>query len=418
MERLTWLVLLTLAPFSLAILTGVVGLAYASFIPASVLVYGILSEPPSGIVVERDVGSRKLAVGGTAEVRVRLVVEGGSGFVFIGDVTSPGLEVVGKNRHVFFKKPGKRLVVEYSYKIHPLKKGSHSLSPVEVIGRDFLGIKDGTYVLAGEEVEIEAYPRVGGIRRLILSKLRTRERRASNHVAPLGPTSTDFREIREYRPGDSLRTINWKATARLGKVLVNEYEPEGRATVMVYLDTTESTAVGSAFHGSLESSLGLVMSLVSLLLRNDFKVGLYLVGSRRIITPRSGVQAVSTFARAVLSAGPSVHHEESLPLAVERSRTSVRGGVAVAVLVTNLTPYNLDDVKNAIERLRTAFDCRVVVVDVNPYGQFGDVPLALSALHKEGLSEGLKASVVHWNPLGEDVGVAVKKVVGGVFSAL
>ncbi|WP_258083893.1 DUF58 domain-containing protein [Thermococcus thermotolerans] len=418
MERLTWLVLLTLAPFSLAVLTGVVGLAYASFIPASVLFYGILSEPPSGITVERSVESRKLAVGGEGKVKVRLVVERGSGFVFIGDVPSPGLEVVGNNRHVFFKKPGKRLVVEYSYGIRPLKKGSHSLSPVEVIGQDFLGIKRAVYTVADEEVRIEAYPRVAAMRRLVLSKLRTRERMSSNQVAPMGPTSTDFREIREYRPGDSIRKINWKATARFGELLVNEYEPEGRATVMIYLDTTEGMAVGSSLHGALESSLGLVISLVGILLRNDFRVGLYLVGSRKVITPRTGVQAVSTFARALLSAGPSVHHGESFPIAVERSRTSVRGGVSVAVLVTNLTPYNLDEVRSAIERLRSAFGCRVLVVDVNPYGQFEEVLGGLAALHKKGLSEGLAASVIHWNPLVEDVEVALKKTIGGVFSAV
>lgn len=418
MERLTWLVLLTLAPFSLAVLTGVVGLAYASFIPASVLLYGILSEPPSRIVVEREVGDRKLAVGEIREVRVRLVVERGSGFVFIGDVVSPGLEVIGNNRHVFFKKPGKKLVVEYSYSIRPLKKGSHSISPVEVIGRDFLGIKDVVYVVADDEVRIEAYPRIVGTKRLVLSKLRTRERMSSNQVALMGPTSTDFKEIREYRPGDSIRRINWKATARFGEVLVNEYEPEGRATVMIYLDTTEGMSVGSALHGALESSLGLVISLVGILLRNDFRVGLYLVGSRKIITPRTGVQAVSTFVRALLSAGPSVYHHESFPLAIERSRTSLQGGVSAAILLTNLTPYNLDEIKSTVKRLRGTFGCRVVVVDVNPYGQFGESILALSSIHKEGLSEGLEASVVHWNPLGEDVGTAIKKIMGGVFSAI
>jgi len=418
MERLTWLVLLTLAPFSLAVLTGVVGLAYASFIPASVLLYGILSDPPSGIVVERDVTGKKLAVGETREVRVRLVVERGTGFVFVSDVASPGLEVVGNNRHVFFKKPGKKLVVEYSYGIRPLKKGSHSLSPVEVIGRDFLGIKGVVYVIADDEVQIEAYPRVVGMKRLVLSKLRTRERMSSNHIAPLGPTSTDFREIREYRPGDSIRKINWKATARFGEVLVNEYEPEGRATVMIYLDTTEDMTVGSVFQGALESSLGLVISLVGILLRNDFRVGLYLVGSRKIITPRTGVQAVSTFVRALLSAGPSIHNYESFPLAIERSRASIRGGVSVAILLTNLTPYNFDEVKSTVKSLRRAFGCRVLVVDVNPYGQFGEFVLALSSIHKKGLSEGLGASVVHWDPLSEDVRTAVKKIMGGVFSAI
>lgn len=417
MHRLTWLVLLTLAPFALAVLTGVIGIAYVSFVPAFVLFYGILSETPSGIEVERWVEREKLGVGKEGRVRVRLTVERGSGFVVVEDFASPGLEVAGENRHVFFKRPGKRLVAEYEYTIRPLKKGVHTLSPVEVIGLDFLGIKDVTYLVAGDEARIEAYPRVAGLRRIRISKLKTRERMSSSHVAPMGPTSTDFREIREYRPGDPLRKINWKATARLGDVLVNEYEPEGRATVMLYLDTTEEVAVGNVFHGALESSLGLALSLVALLLRNDFRVGLYLAGSRKLITPRTGIQALSTFTRALLSAGPSVREDESLPLAVERSRTSLGGGLSLAVIVTNLTPYNLDEVKNAIGGLRRHFGCRVLLVDVNPYGDFGEVPLVLSSLHKEGLSKNLEALVVRWDPGKEDVGTAVKRVVGGVFGA-
>ncbi|NJE77360.1 DUF58 domain-containing protein [Thermococcus sp. ES12] len=416
MDRLTWLVFMTMASFALAVFTGIIGFAYVSFIPASVLAYSMLSNPPSGVFVERQVETRRLGVGQEATVRVKLRVEKGVGFVIVGDVVPPGLEVLGKNRHVFFKKPGHPLEVEYEYRVKARKKGSHSISPIEVVGKDFLGIKPSTYSVWDKEVVIEAYPRVHGTKRAVLPKLRTKEKMTSSHTAPLGSVSTDFKEIREYRPGDPLKTINWKATARLNKVLVNEYEPEGRATVMVYLDTSENMAVGGVFQGSLESSIGLAISLINLLLRNDFRVGLYLVGSRKMLTPRSGVQALSTFSKLLLSVGPSIHRDDSLPLAVEHSRFSVGGNVTVSLFITNLTPYTLDDIKAAVNLARKSFGSKVVVVDVNPYGHFGDHQLVLSALQKEKLSENLRAEVVHWNPLEESLTVALKKIIGGALN--
>ncbi len=108
-HRLTWLVLLTLAPFALAVLTGgVIGIAYVSFVPAFVLFYGILSETPSGIEVERWVEREKLGVGKEGRVRVRLTVERGSGFVVVEDFASPpGLEVAGRTATSFSKGQGR-----------------------------------------------------------------------------------------------------------------------------------------------------------------------------------------------------------------------------------------------------------------------------------------------------------------------
>jgi len=54
----------------------------------------------------------------------------------------------------------------------------------------------------------------------------------------------EFADIREYRPGDDLRRIEWKATARLGKLMIKEFDAEGVATIVIILDATGSMAYG------------------------------------------------------------------------------------------------------------------------------------------------------------------------------
>ncbi|WP_048149978.1 DUF58 domain-containing protein [Thermococcus sp. AM4] len=415
MRRMNVLLLITLTPFSIALLTGIFGLAYASLIPASILAYSLVVEPPSGFHVERTVEADKIAVDRRAKVRVKLTVERGAGLVFIGDVASPGLRVYGRNRRVFVKLPRRVLKVEYSYEVSPCKRGLHSISPVEVISQDFLGVLGTNYEIFEDEVTIEARPAVSSPRMDLLKRTRARRLGLPLLLSRRGASSREFKEIRNYLPGDPLNAVNWKATARLDVPLVNEYEPEGMATVMIYADTTAEMGTGDIFNGALESALSLSLSLVYTLLRANLKVGLYLAGSERLVTPRIGAQAFSSFMRAVLSAGPSPN-PEPITLAVERSKKA--GKIDLAVIITHITPYKVLELKEAIEKLRKTFNCRVLLVDINPYGAMDEDLMHLSRIHKRKLARKLGVPVIEWIPSREKSSTVLKKILGGAYFAL
>ena len=55
-------------------------------------------------------------------------------------------------------------------------------------------------------------------------------------VAPRAGSGSELFGIREYRPGDSLRRIHWRSSARRGELVVREYEPPGLQTLAIYLD--------------------------------------------------------------------------------------------------------------------------------------------------------------------------------------
>jgi len=385
MNWLRWFILFTFLPLILSVMTGAVSLSYLALLPSSVLAFALLFESPSGFSVERKVEKTTLKLGEETEVKVRLTVEHGTGIVLVGDVVSPALEIVdGSNRHVFFKLPEKRLEVEYSYRIRAVKRGTHMISPVEVEGRHFFELEEPRYALLSEKAEITVSPRIVNIGRFVPDR-KGKPGFPQISRAKVGTPSTNFREIREYRPGDPMRTINWKATARLGVPLVNEYEREGTLTFMFYLDSSDSMAVGGFKESALEVAVSFMLPLISYLLKKGYRVGVYALGHGIMITPISGSDSFSAFTKFLLSLG-MVPTEESLSMAVERSRRVLNGQV-VPVVITNLTHSNVGLVELGLKKLLAITGNVPVLVDVDIYDELGAGKLV--SLMKRSLREDL-----------------------------
>ena len=407
MNWVRWLFLFTVLPLALAVITGAISLSYFSLLPASVLAFSLLFEPPSGFSVERSFSRTSLRVGEEVEVRVKLRVDRGVGAVVVQEIFSPALRVVeGSNKHVFFKRPGEKLDVEYSYRLRALKRGQHRISPVEVEGHHFLGLEGSNYALLLDEVTLKVSPRVPGIKRAVLRNVRGKPGTPPVAVTNLGFSSTEFREVREYRAGDPLRAINWKATARLNTPLVNEYEREGFLTVMFYLDASSSMMVGGLEENALETAVASLIPLVLHLLRRGYRVGLYILGHETLLTPVSGYASASTFTRTLTSVGISPK-EESLPLAVERTRKVLRG--ALPVVITNLRRDNFSEIKEGMERLYSLTKNIPILMDVDVYPnlEFGE----LISTCKKGLREELRFPAIK---LSENENGAVLQFLGVV----
>ena len=55
----------------------------------------------------------------------------------------------------------------------------------------------------------------------------------------------DFEEVREYQPGDEVRSIDWNVTAKMGIPFVKQYREERELTILLAVDISESTTFGS-----------------------------------------------------------------------------------------------------------------------------------------------------------------------------
>ena len=86
----------------------------------------------------------------------------------------------------------------------------------------------------------------------------------------------DFDEVREYVPGDDVRTIDWNVTARTGRTFVKKFTEERELTIMLLIDVSASGEFGSSAQSKREvmAELGSVLAFSAV--RNNDKVGLIL----------------------------------------------------------------------------------------------------------------------------------------------
>jgi len=100
----------------------------------------------------------------------------------------------------------------------------------------------------------------------------------------------NFEEVREYAPGDEVRTIDWNVTARLGHPYVKKFTEEREMTVMLVVDVSASGAFGSVRISKRELAAEVACVIAFSAIRNNDKVGLMLFSDHveLYIPPKKG----------------------------------------------------------------------------------------------------------------------------------
>src|ERR1700757_2904889 len=112
----------------------------------------------------------------------------------------------------------------------------------------------------------------------------------------------NFDEVREYQPGDEIRTIDWNVTARMGNAFVKKFTEERELTVMLVVDVSASGNFGSATQSKRELAAEVACLLAFCAIRNNDKVGLILFTDRveLYIAPRKGRLHILRLIREIL----------------------------------------------------------------------------------------------------------------------
>lgn len=128
----------------------------------------------------------------------------------------------------------------------------------------------------------------------------------------------EFAEVREYTPGDDIRTIDWNVSARTGVPFVKLFEEERELTVMILVDASASGAFGTRVQmkRALAAELSAVLAFSAV--KNNDKVGLIIFTDRveKYIPPRKGRSHVLRVIREVLDHEPQ-HQGTSINTALE-----------------------------------------------------------------------------------------------------
>ncbi len=125
--------------------------------------------------------------------------------------------------------------------------------------------------------EVKVYPKIEYVRKFVIRPRRTRSLLGDYHSRRKG-LGMEFSDIREYHPGDSMRWINWKATARKNELMVNEYESERSGDAVILLDVRRFYKGSEEYMKFLRHSVRAAATLTTYLSRTKNRVGFVLLG--------------------------------------------------------------------------------------------------------------------------------------------
>jgi len=391
---------------AMAIALAVVGmylqrgvLIVLSLVPATYL--GLLAAFPRPVKLEidasRSVSETRVAAGQRLTVTLKLANRADLPQTVEVDDSVPSLlkVVEGSPRHLLQLEPGEEH--ELSYVVEATRRGRHLLGPLRLRCADPSGVRDlertldlRTNVTAIAEVEPEREVRV--------APSRTRNWVGQIVSRRIGAGSETW-GIRDYAPGDEMRHINWKASARTGRWVTKEYEAERSGDVTIILDAREGSGKSEARNSPIESSIRAVSTIAAHVLMAKNRVGLIVFRDcLDTVNPAFGKRQFYRISEKLLD----VRSAGTMPF--ENVSWLVTKYFAVESLVVVVSPLADEGIVRAIaDFCARGYD--VVVVSPSPLVKaklegLDGVALGVAAVERSNILRELAryARVVDWNP--------------------
>ena len=128
---------------------------------------------------------------------------------------------------------------------------------------------------------------------------------AGEYVSVFKGRGMEFEEVREYQPGDEVRTIDWNVTARMGHPYVKRFVEERELTVMLLVDASSSGDFGTAGQLKNDVAAEICAVLAFSAIRNNDKVGLIIFSDtiEKFVPPKKGKAHVLRVIRELLVLG-------------------------------------------------------------------------------------------------------------------
>ncbi len=130
---------------------------------------------------------------------------------------------------------------------------------------------------------------------------------AGEYKSTFKGTGIEFLDVREYLPGDDVRTIDWKVTARMGRPYVKKFAEDRELTVILLVDASGSGHFSTRNQFKIEQAAEIAATLAFSAVRNNDKVGLLYFTDRveKYIPPKKGRFHVLRLIRDILYFEPS-----------------------------------------------------------------------------------------------------------------
>ncbi len=244
------------------------------------------------------------------------------------------------------------------YQVTPRVRGPVRFEPADLRVRTRLGSAE-LLLNVGATETLRVYPNFAAVARYAWLASDNRLAEIGIKAAPQRGAGTDFKQLAEYKAGDSIRHIDWKATQRHQRAIVREYQDERDQRVLFLLDCGRRMRAdeGAAAHtGShFDEALNALMLLAHVALKEGDAVGAMTfgteVGQQRHFAPRKGSHSLNALMAMLYDIEPRATHSDYLLAAADLMR--VQRKRALIVVLTNFRDEDSAELAPALRLLRT-----------------------------------------------------------------
>lgn len=170
----------------------------------------------------------------------------------------------------------------------------------------------------------------------------------------------EFAEVREYQPGDEVRSIDWNVTARMRRPYVKRYIEERELTVMLAVDLSGSERFGTRrrFKSELASELAAVLAMSAI--RNNDRVGTLLFTDRieHVVPPRKGRKHALRLMRDLLA-----HKPEGRGTDIANATDYLNKMLANKAIIFLVSDFMAPDIERPLKLLAQRHDLVAVTVE-------------------------------------------------------
>lgn len=238
------------------------------------------------------------------------------------------------------------------YQIKPSERGEMYFGEVELRVHSLWGLWQFK-VFAAEPQNTRVYPNFAAIAHFGVMQLEQQMGELGIHIQQRRGEGLEFKQLRDFREGDMLRQVDWKATARQRKPISREYQDDRDQQVIFMLDCGRRMRAKDDELSHFDHALNAVLLSGYIALRQGDAVGLMsFAGDERWIEPVKGRTSINRLMNGVYDIRSSTDTSDYLKaaeqlLARQRKR-------ALIIVVTAIQDEDRDDIRAATELLRSS----------------------------------------------------------------
>jgi len=243
-----------------------------------------------------------------------------------------------------------RQAARVTYRVRPLKRGRAVMPGMDLLVGSPLGMWERKrFVHCRDEVRV--FPNFREIARYALLATENRLSRMGVKRRLRRGEGSDFHQLREFRPGDTLRQVEWKATSRLRKPISKEYQDERDQQILFLLDCGRRMRHADDDRIHLDEALNAMLLLCHVAQRQGDATGfLAFGGPHRWMPPLKGAAAVRELLDRTFDLEATA--EAADYLAAARELMTLQRRRALVVVLTNARDEDQEDLRDAVRLLR------------------------------------------------------------------